>query len=73
MDYRFEEVQYLKFAVYDVDDKRHIDIVSHHDFIGETECTLADIVTSGQRYNRSLRAKGEDSNQSLRLKIGVDM
>ena len=55
LEYRFEEIQALKFSVIDVDDKKHIDDISRHDLIGEMECTLADIVTAGQQYKRTLR------------------
>ena len=59
VDFRFEEVQTLKFAVYDVDDKHHIEDTSRHDFIGAVECSLADIVAAGQQYKRTLRAHGK--------------
>ena len=58
LEYRFEETQALKFVVLDIDDKKHVDDASRHDLIGEVECTLADIVTAGQQYKRSLREKG---------------
>lgn len=58
MDYFFEEIQHLKFTVLDVDDRKHVDDVSRHDIIGGLECTLADIVTAGQQYKRTLRDKG---------------
>ncbi len=58
MDYFFEEIQKLKFVVYDVDDKR-VDETQRHDLIGEMECTLADIVTVGQQYKRTLRERGQ--------------
>lgn len=44
--------------VYDVDNKARVDDTRRHDFIGEIECSLADIVTSGQLYKRTLRMKG---------------
>ena len=59
MEYRFEEIQQLKFIVYDVDDKKRVDDTSKQEMIGETECTLAEIVTAGQRYDRKLRYKGK--------------
>ncbi|XP_064406207.1 copine-9-like isoform X1 [Halichondria panicea] len=58
MNYQFEEIQKLKFVVYDIDDKKHLEDTSKHDLIGQLECTLADIVTAGQEYKRTLRAKG---------------
>ena len=59
LQYRFEEVQKLKFVVVDIDDKVRIDDISKHDLIGELECTLADLVTAGQQYERTLRLNGE--------------
>ena len=59
LEYCFEEVQELKFLVYDVDDKRRIDDTSRQEFIGETECTLAAIVSAGQCYDRKLRNRGK--------------
>ena len=58
LEYRFEEIQALKFVVLDIDDKKHIDDAGRHDLVGEVECTLADIVTAGQQYKRTLRDKG---------------
>lgn len=59
MEYRFEEIQEFKFATYDVDDKKNVDILQKQELIGETECMLAEIVSAGQRYDRKLRYKGE--------------
>lgn len=64
--YRFEEIQKLKFTVVDVDDRSRVDDISRHDLIGELECTLADLVTAGQQYERTLRLKGE-SRGKIRL------
>ncbi len=58
LEYRFEEIQNLKFVVYDVDDRRRVEDVSRHDLIGQLECNLAEIVTSGQQYSRTLRKPG---------------
>ena len=58
VEYRFEEIQEFKFVVLDVDDKKRVDDVNRHDHIGSVECTLADIVTAGQQYKRTLRDKG---------------
>ena len=54
MDYHFEEVQGIKVAVYDVDDKRHIDDLSRHDFIGVATFTLGEVVAAGQVFTRRL-------------------
>ena len=55
VDYHFEEIQQFKFAVYDVDNYNSIDDVSKQELIGTMECSLADIVTAGQQYTRTLR------------------
>ncbi len=48
----------MRFVVYDVDDKRRVDDVSRHDLIGQVECNLAEVVTAGQQYSRTLRLPG---------------
>ena len=58
LNYHFEEIQKLKFLVVDIDDKHRVEDISRHDLIGELECTLADLVTAGQKYTRTLRLKG---------------
>lgn len=45
--------------VVDVDDQSRIDDIKRHDMIGELECALADLVTAGQQYERTLRLSGE--------------
>ncbi|XP_053487174.1 copine-3 isoform X1 [Ictalurus furcatus] len=46
IDYHFEIVQKLKFGIYDIDNKT-VDL-SDDDFLGELECTLGQIVSSGK-------------------------
>ena len=58
VEYRFEELQQLSFVVYDVDDRSRINDVSRQEVIGELNCSLADIVTAGEKYTRSLKYKG---------------
>ena len=41
MDYRFEEVQKLKFSVYDVDNESPT--LDDDDFLGSIECTLGEV------------------------------
>jgi len=60
VDYHFEEVQHLRVAVYDVDDKKHIDDLSRHDFIGESKFTLADVVASGRTLTRRLTSASKN-------------
>ena len=67
LQYRFEEIQKPKFVVVDVDDRSKIDEIARHDMIGELECALADLVTAGQQYERTLRLNGERGNIHLCL------
>ena len=41
MDYRFEEVQNLKFRVYDIDNLT--DTLDDDDFLGHMECNLGEV------------------------------
>lgn len=41
--YHFEEQQHLKFVLYDIDSGSHN--LADHDFLGEYECTLAQLVS----------------------------
>ena len=59
MDYHFEEVQNLRVAVYDVDDKKHLDDLLRHDFIGEAKFTLAEVVAAGKVFTRQLTSASE--------------
>lgn len=65
VDYRFEEVQYFKVTIYDVDDKSSLDNLEKHDFLGEAEFKLADVVTAGKMLTKQLMknaAGGECNN-----------
>lgn len=53
VDYHFEELQKLKFSVYDIDDVR--ENLSKADFLGEMECTLGQLVSS-QTYSKALQS-----------------
>jgi hypothetical protein len=60
ISYRFEEVQRLKFKVHDVDNATST--LDDDDFLGEHECTLAQIVTAGvytQDLTLGKKAKGK--------------
>jgi len=48
MDYTFEQDQFLRFEIYDIDSPSAD--LSQHDFLGFAECKLAQIVAAG--YNR---------------------
>ena len=58
MEYKFEEVQNLQFAVYDVDDKHHVDNIDKQQLLGTMECTLAEVMAAGEHLTKSLRLQG---------------
>ena len=45
IDYRFEERQMLRFAVYDIDSDR-LSNLSDHDSLGHLECSLGEVVAA---------------------------
>ena len=61
VDYRFEEVQNLKVAVYDVDDKWYIDDLTRHDFIGEAKFTLGEVVSAGRVFTKQLTSSSKNA------------
>ena len=44
IDYKFEERQMLRFAIYDIDSSSSI--LSDHDFLGQIDLRLADVVSN---------------------------
>ena len=54
VDYRFEEVQNFKIVIYDIDDKANIDDLEKHDFLGEADLKLADVLTAGKVLTKQL-------------------
>ena len=52
-------MQNLRVAVYDVDDKKHLDDLSRHDFIGEAKFTLGEVVAAGRVFTRRLTSASE--------------
>eukprot|EP00731_Ephydatia_muelleri_P028931 Em0020g575a len=63
MEYRFEEVQNLQFAVYDVDDKQHVDNIDKQQLLGAMECTLAEVMAAGEHLTKSLRLQGNPAGK----------
>lgn len=58
MDYRFEERQLLKFAVYDIDSSSAK--LDSHDFLGEAECSLGEIMAQQSKgFVRKLTKGGK--------------
>lgn len=45
ISYHFEELQKLKFKIFDIDSRSSV--LDNHDFLGEAECSLGQIVSSG--------------------------
>ena len=57
IDYKFEEVQLLRFDVYDADSP-NLDKLSQHDYIGNCEFVLGDLVTAnGSKLAMKLKNK----------------
>ncbi|XP_077983469.1 copine-3-like [Glandiceps talaboti] len=54
VNYMFEEVQKMKFSVFDIDNET--EKVSDDDFLGEHECTLGQVVSKGA-YTKPLTSK----------------
>ena len=67
--YRFEEQQKLKFKIYDIDG--HNPILENHDFLGEAECTLGQIV-SAKNFNAPLHHSGGQVRHQQTLHIRVE-
>uniref|UniRef100_A0A4W3HYJ8 Copine-3 n=1 Tax=Callorhinchus milii TaxID=7868 RepID=A0A4W3HYJ8_CALMI len=61
VDYYFEQVQKLKLAIYDIDNKT-IDL-NDDDFLGEFECTLGQIVSSKKLMRPLLLKNGKPAGK----------
>jgi hypothetical protein len=62
LSYFFEERQHLKFMLYDIDSNSRD--LSQHDFLGEFECTLGEIV-SASKLERKLIGPKPDSGSII--------
>ncbi|XP_071477474.1 copine-8-like isoform X1 [Diadema setosum] len=71
LDYFFEEVQHLKFELYDVDSKSPD--LSKHDFLGSLECTMGNIMGAGGRYVQPLNYKGKKKDCGKIIIRGEEM
>ena len=57
MDYKFEERQMLRFAIYDIDSSSSS--LSDHDFLGRIDVSLAEVVSNQSKaFKRKLDGKG---------------
>ncbi|XP_007431045.3 copine-2-like, partial [Python bivittatus] len=63
VDYRFEEVQKLKFALFD-QDKSSMQLYEH-DFLGEFSCTLGTIVSSKKVTRALLLGNGKPAGKGM--------
>lgn len=61
--YHFEEQQHLKFMIFDIDSTSQN--VNDHDFLGEFECTLAQLVSSHTLHKNLVNACYEGNNGSI--------
>jgi len=58
MDYKFEERQLLKFSIYDIDSSSSN--LESHDFLGDTECSLGEIMAQQSKgFVRKLSKGGK--------------
>jgi len=58
MDYKFEERQLLKFSIYDIDSNNTN--LDSHDFLGDTECSLGEIMAQQSKgFVRKLSKGGK--------------
>ena len=69
VDYFFEELQKLKFKFYDIDS--HSAVLDAHDFLGEADCTLGQIVSSGT-YTTKLNHPTNPSNNKSQLIVKAE-
>ena len=67
--YRFEEQQKLKFKIYDVDSNNPI--LENHDFLGETECSLGQIV-SAKNFSIPLILPGSQAKSQQMLHVSAE-
>ncbi|XP_070558372.1 copine-8-like isoform X2 [Ptychodera flava] len=64
LNYYFEELQRLKFEVYDVDSPKSA--LTAHDFLGGLECSLGEILGSpNQRLEKPLRGPSKNSGKII--------
>lgn len=69
MGYRFEEQQNLLFKIYDIDSRNPV--LDAHDFLGEAECSLGQIVSAGDftaplKDPKGIRAKAGQQQLCVR-------
>ena len=58
VEYHFEEQQYFKLILYDIDDDYHIDELYKQEYMGEAEFCLAELITCGSSLELPLRKEG---------------
>ncbi|MFT7816862.1 copine-2-like [Arapaima gigas] len=63
LDYHFEEIQKLKFSMFDED--RCSRQLSDHDFLGELTCTLGAIVSSRKLHRPLVLASGKPAGKGM--------
>ena len=67
MDFHFEEVQHLQFAVYDRDSTS--EAVSTHDFIGRAQTTMGNLMgRRGQQLTLPLTGTSRKGNPTITVK-----
>lgn len=64
VEYRFEERQRFMIKVYDVDDFNKPDLLESHDFIGELDFMLHEVVTARNQILRKNLVNQADKNRN---------
>eukprot|EP00299_Pterocystis_sp_00344_P000181 c10054_g1_i1.p1 GENE.c10054_g1_i1~~c10054_g1_i1.p1 ORF type:complete len:573 (-),score=177.08 c10054_g1_i1:89-1663(-) len=68
VEYRFEEVQYMRFVVVDIDDVNTKQL-NKHDFLGEAEIELSRLVTNDQGATTlNLKDQGQPTKSTITIK-----
>ena len=70
MPFYFEEVQPIKFVVYDADTK-HATNLAKQDFLGQAETTIAEIVSAGSVFRKNLE-KIQQGDIEVRVEELID-
>eukprot|EP00762_Andalucia_godoyi_P008293 ANDGO_02978.mRNA.1 Copine-A len=72
VDYSFEEVQMMRFSVYDVDDASHLQDLSRQDFLGSVDTTLSTCVAArASHLTLPLHPSGQMIVRCEEVNVGV--
>eukprot|EP00118_Oscarella_pearsei_P012075 m.85779 g.85779 ORF g.85779 m.85779 type:complete len:552 (+) comp36472_c0_seq1:90-1745(+) len=71
VDYYFDELQPLKFEVYDIDDESKADWASQ-DFIGQTEVMLSSIILEQREFTSDLKLPSDSKKQRGQIHLKAE-